>query len=97
MSQQSDAVLYELARDLISGHMALLSGQLWQERSKDDHDDALCAQIQSQNTRLFLERESLSCSDRASLVACIYTYARSTDGAEVAISAIDEFHRGMEQ
>lgn len=96
MEHQAEATLYELARDLISGRMALLSNQLWRERSKPDRDDALCSKIQEQSAQLFLERDSLSTLDQASLEACIRRHARSANGADLAIAAIDEFHRGME-
>lgn len=97
MVRESNGVLYELARDLISGHMALLSSQLWQERDKPDRNDALCGAIQAQSTRLFIERDSLSSSDRATLEACIRRYAKSPSGAEQAIAAVDELYSAKDK
>lgn len=94
MSKQSDAALYELARDLIADRMALVSSHIWRERRKVNRDDALCSKLQELNTRLFLERDSLSSLESVLLEACIRRNARSLDGANVAIAAIYEFHQG---
>jgi hypothetical protein len=92
MTQPSNGELYELVRELITGRMALLSSQLWYERSKPTPDGALCAEIREKSTRLFVERESLSARDRASLEAAIRRHAKSAVSAEYAVAAIAEFH-----
>ena len=96
MTSAINRSLYGLARDVISGRIGMLSGQLWCERGRSDREDSRSAEIQEQVTRLFLEREALSCLDRSLLEKAIRKHARSSEGAETAIAAIDDFHRGSE-
>lgn len=96
MNSSINRSLYALAREVISGRMAVLSGQLSRERSRPDRDDALCAEIRESMAQLFLEREALSSIDRAPLETAIRKHARSITGAEAAIAAISDFHRGSE-
>jgi hypothetical protein len=96
MNSSINRSLYALAREVISGRIGVLSGQLSRERSRPDRNDALCAEIRESVAQLFLEREALSSIDRAPLEKAIRKHARSITGAEAAIAAISDFHQGSE-
>lgn len=96
MDSSTNRSLYALAREVISRRIGVLSGQLSRERSRPDRNDALCAEIRESVAQLFLEREALSSIDPAPLEKAIRKHARSTAGAEAAIAAISDFHRGSE-
>ena len=67
MNSSIDGPLYALVREVISGRIGVLSGQLSRERNRPDRNDALCAEIRESVAQLFVEREALSSIDRAAL------------------------------
>lgn len=81
-----------LARQLIGRRISELTGQLKRERENETR-----SVIQTQITDLFVQRDSLSSTDRAGLERAIRTHAVSPEHAERVIRIIAEFDQEFDQ
>lgn len=68
---------YELARELITGRMAIIAAELGKERTRSPVDADRIAELKAQSLALFVEREELRSDDESSITAVITRHSRA--------------------